>query len=143
MSSRQQLILVKEQAEKELRKLSENFSRASLYVENERQQLQQLQGYETEYLQKIQQQQHRWTAANSQRYRHFCLELSKTIKAQQDKVSLADQQLDGMRQSLFQQQQRIKVLTDLIERQQRQVEKVQNQQLQKEMDDLSARQYFK
>ena len=143
MHGSQQLALVKDQAEKKQSKLSESVKKIASFVEVERNQLLQLQNYEADYLKKIQQEQSRWTAKNSQRYRHFYLQLSQTIKIQQEKVVLAEQQLQSVRQSLFQQYQRINVLKKLIEEKQLQSVQLENQLSQKEMDDLSNRHYFR
>ncbi|MGH1485040.1 MAG: flagellar export protein FliJ [Cellvibrionaceae bacterium] len=138
-----QLELVKEQEEEKQRQLGQNFEKAVSFVQNERKQLLQLQGYESDYLEKIQQEQHTWTADNSIRYRHFCLQLSQTIEAQKGKLTTAEQQLDGMRQALSQQQQRINVLDDLIEKDKLETAHIHDKLVQKEMDDLSARQYYR
>ena len=137
-----QLELVKEQAEEKQKKLGENFEKAVSFVQKERRQLMQLQGYEADYLEKIKQEQHQWTADNSIRYRHFCLQLSQTIEDQKSKLAIAEQQLDTMRESLSQQQQRINVLDDLIEREQMASAHMYDKLVQKEMDDLSTRQYY-
>jgi flagellar export protein FliJ len=135
----QQLQLVKDQAEIQQRDLSERFEKALAFVQQERNQLSQLQAYKAEYLQKIEQNQHQWSAANSTRYRHFCHKLAQAIQDQEGKLRQAEKQLDTLRESLCQQQQRLNVLDDLIDRQLLEEAYHQNRLVQKEMDELSNR----
>ena len=137
-----QLQLVKEQEEKKQRQLGQHVEKALAFVQKERQQLLQLQDYENDYLAKIQQEQHAWSADNSIRYRHFCLQLAQTIEVQKDKLTTAEQQLESMRQALSRQQQRLNVLADLIEKNKLETAYMYDKRVQKEMDDLSARQYY-
>lgn len=136
-----QLELVKDQAEQKKKQLSERFEQAVNFVHNERQQLMQLKEYEAGYLDKIKNEEHLWSADNSIRYRQFCTQLSQTIEAQQRKLNMAEEQLTGMRASLSQQQQKINVLDDLIEREQLEAAHLYDKKIQKEMDDLSNRRY--
>jgi flagellar export protein FliJ len=138
-----QLSMVKEQAIKKQRQLSERFEKAYNFVQNERKQLLQLQEYEADYLVKIKQEQHQWTAENTGRYRQFCHQLASAIRSQSAKLSDAELQLQQMRQSLCEQQQRINVLNDVIEREQQAAIHHTDKILQKEMDDHSSRLYLR
>ncbi len=137
----QQLELVKDQAEQKQRELAENFEKAVNFVQGERKQLLQLQDYETDYLEKIKQEQGAWTAETTGRYRNFCHQLSQAIVEQSGKLTEAEKQLDKMRKTLCEQQQKINVLDDLIEREHLQAAHVQNHLQQKEMDEHSTRLY--
>jgi flagellar export protein FliJ len=75
----------------------------------------------------------------STRYRHFCHKLAEAIQDQEGKLRLAEKQLDSMREELCQQQQRLNVLDDLIDRQILEESYHQNRLIQKEMDELSQR----
>lgn len=136
-----QLGLVKDQSEREQKKLSERFEKAVNFVQNERKQLLQLQDYESDYLNKIKQEQSRWTAENTGRYRHFCHQLSQAIVSQESKLGQAEKHLELMRGELCQQQQKINVLNDVIAREATANRNLENTLLQKEMDEFSSRQY--
>ena len=137
-----QLRLVKDQAQQQQKQLSERLEKAVAFVNGERQQLLQLQEYQQDYLDKITGQQQHWNAQHSARYRQFCHQLSLAIQGQQTKLQAAEEQLEGLRQSLYQQQQRIQVLDDMIDRQQQDLDQLQNLALQKELDDHNTRRHF-
>jgi flagellar export protein FliJ len=135
----QQLQLVKNQAEIKQQELSDRFEKALAFVQQERNQLAQLRDYRNDYVNKIEQGQQSWSAAMSTRYRHFCHKLAEAIQDQEGKLRLAEKQLDSMREALCQQQQRLNVLDDLIDRQILEEAYHQNRLIQKEMDELSQR----
>lgn len=136
-----QLELVKDQSKREQKKLTERFEKAVTFVQNERKQLLQLQEYENDYLNKIKQEQSRWTAENTGRYRLFCHQLSQAITTQTSKLEQAERQLELMRSELCQQQQKINVLNDVIAREVAESIHLENTLLQKEMDEFSNRRY--
>lgn len=136
-----QLYLVKNQAEEKQKQLVKHFEQAMNFVQNERNQLEQIQSYEQDYLDKIKHEESSWRAETTQRYRQFCHQLSQTIIAQQSKLADAEEKLDQMRKYLADQQQRLNVLNDLIERGEKEREKRQDSIEQKEMDEFSTRKY--
>jgi len=138
----QQLVLVKDQSERQQKQLSKKFEQAVSFVQNERKQLTVLQGYENDYLKKIKEEQASWTAENTSRYRHFCHQLSQAISTQQSKVDQVEQHLELMRGELCQQQQKLNVLNDVIAREKAETVKLENTILQKEMDEFSSRQFY-
>lgn len=136
-----QLYLVKNQAEEKQKQLVKHFEQAMNFVQNERNQLEQIQGYEQDYLTKIKNEESQWRAETTQRYRQFCHQLSSTIIGQKSKLADAEIKLDQMRKYLADQQQRINVLNDLIERGEADRAKLQDIIEQKEMDEFSTRKY--
>ena len=143
MTDSKQIQLVKDQAEEKQRQLTERFERALDFVNGERQQLIQLQEYEAGYLERIKDRQQQWNPQNASHYRHFCHQLSQAIQEQSTKLQEAELHLDSMRQELRYQQRRIQVLDDVIEREAVAKTCVENQMLQKEMDEHSGRMYFR
>jgi flagellar export protein FliJ len=136
-----QLYLVKNQAEEKQKQLVKHFEQAMNFVQNERNQLDQIQGYEQDYLIKIKNEESQWRAETTQRYRQFCHQLAGTIIGQKSKLAEAEIKLEQMRKYLADQQQRINVLNDLIERGEKEREKLQDSIEQKEMDEFSTRKY--
>ena len=136
-----QLYLVRNQAEEKQKQLVKHFEQAMNFVQNERNQLDQIQGYEQDYLIKIKNEESQWRAETTQRYRQFCHQLASTIIGQKSKLADAEIKLEQMRKYLADQQQRINVLNDLIERGEKEREKLQDIIEQKEMDEFSTRKY--
>ncbi len=136
-----QLYLVRNQAEEKQKQLVKHFEQAMNFVQNERNQLDQIQGYEQDYLIKIKNEESQWRAETTQRYRQFCHQLASTIIGQKSKLAEAEIKLEQMRKYLADQQQRINVLNDLIERGEKDREKLQDSIEQKEMDEFSTRKY--
>ncbi len=136
-----QLYLVKNQAEEKQKQLVKHFEQAMNFVQNERNQLIQIQGYEQDYLIKIKTEEGQWRAETTQRYRQFCHQLAGTIIGQKEKLADAEGKLDQMRKYLADQQQRINVLNDLIERGEQDQSKLRDLIEQKEMDEFSTRKY--
>jgi flagellar FliJ protein len=136
-----QLYLVKSQAEEKQKQLVKHFENAMNFVQNERNQLEQIQSYEQDYLTKIKNEESQWRAETTQRYRQFCHQLAGTIIGQKSKLADAESKLEQMRKYLADQQQRINVLNDLIERGEKEREKLQDIIEQKEMDEFSTRKY--
>ena len=136
-----QLYLVKNQAEEKQKQLVKHFENAMNFVQNERNQLEQIQSYEQDYLSKIKNEESQWRAETTQRYRQFCHQLAGTIIGQKSKLADAESKLEQMRKYLADQQQRINVLNDLIERGEKEREKLQDIIEQKEMDEFSTRKY--
>lgn len=136
-----QLYLVRNQAEEKQKQLVKHFEQAMNFVQNERNQLDQIQGYEQDYLIKIKNEESQWRAETTQRYRQFCHQLAGTIIGQKSKLAEAEIKLEQMRKYLTDQQQRINVLNDLIERGEKEHEKLQDSIEQKEMDEFSTRKY--
>jgi flagellar FliJ protein len=136
-----QLYLVKNQAEEKQKQLVKHFENAMNFVQNERNQLEQIQSYEQDYLSKIKNEESQWRAETTQRYRQFCHQLAGTIIGQKSKLADAESKLEKMRKYLADQQQRINVLNDLIERGEKEREKLQDIIEQKEMDEFSTRKY--
>ncbi|MFT6969003.1 MAG: flagellar export protein FliJ [Cellvibrionaceae bacterium] len=136
-----QLYLVRNQAEEKQKQLVKHFEQAMNFVQNERNQLDQIQGYEQDYLIKIKNEESQWRAETTQRYRQFCHQLAGTIIGQKSKLAEAEIKLEQMRKYLADQQQRINVLNDLIERGEKEREKLQDSIEQKEMDEFSTRKY--
>ena len=136
-----QLYLVKNQAEEKQKQLVKHFEQAMNFVQNERNQLEQIQSYEQDYLTKIKNEESQWRAETTQRYRQFCHQLAGTIIGQKTKLADAECKLEQMRKYLADQQQRINVLNDLIERGEKERAKLQDIIEQKEMDEFSTRRY--
>jgi flagellar export protein FliJ len=136
-----QLYLVRNQAEEKQKQLVKHFEQAMNFVQNERNQLDQIQGYEQDYLIKIKNEESQWRAETTQRYRQFCHQLAGTIIGQKSKLAEAEIKLEQMRKYLTDQQKRINVLNDLIERGEKEHEKLQDSIEQKEMDEFSTRKY--
>lgn len=136
-----QLYLVRSQAQEKQKQLVKHFEQAMNFVQNERNQLEQIQGYEQDYLIKIKNEESQWRAETTQRYRQFCHQLASTIIGQKSKLAEAEIKLEQMRKYLTDQQQRINVLNDLIERGEKEREKLQDIIEQKEMDEFSSRKY--
>lgn len=136
-----QLYLVKKQAEEKQKQLVKHFEQAMNFVQNERNQLEQIQSYEQDYLIKIKNEESQWRAETTQRYRQFCHQLAGTIIGQKSKLAEAEIKLEQMRKYLADQQQRINVLNDLIERGEVERAKLQDIIEQKEMDEFSTRKY--
>ena len=136
-----QLYLVKNQAEEKQKQLVKHFENAMNFVQNERNQLEQIQSYEQDYLSKIKNEESQWRAETTQRYRQFCHQLAGTIIGQKSKLADAESKLEQMRKYLADQQQRINVLNDLIERGEKERAKLQDIIEQKEMDEFSTRKY--
>ena len=136
-----QLYLVRNQAEEKQKQLVKHFEQAMNFVQNERNQLDQIQGYEQDYLIKIKNEESQWRAETTQRYRQFCHQLASTIIGQKSKLAEAEIKLEQMRKYLADQQQRINVLNDLIGRGENEREKLQDSIEQKEMDEFSTRKY--
>jgi flagellar FliJ protein len=136
-----QLYLVKNQAEEKQKQLVKHFENAMNFVQNERNQLEQIQSYEQDYLSKIKNEESQWRAETTQRYRQFCHQLAGTIIGQKSKLADAESKLEQMRKYLADQQQRINVLNDLIERGEKEHAKLQDIIEQKEMDEFSTRKY--
>ncbi len=136
-----QLQLVKNQAEEKQKKLAKHFEHAMNFVQNERNQLEQVQNYEQDYLKKIKNEERSWSAETTQRYRQFCHQLAQTITGQKIKLAEAEDKLDQMRKHLWGQQQRVNVLNDLIERGEKEHTQQQDKILQKELDEFALRQY--
>ena len=136
-----QLYLVKNQAEEKQKQLVKHFEQAMNFVQNERNQLEQIQSYEQDYLTKIKNEESQWRAETTQRYRQFCHQLAGTIIGQKTKLADAECKLEQMRKYLADQQQRINVLNDLIERGEKERAKLQDIIEQKEMDEFSTRKY--
>ncbi len=136
-----QLYLVRNQAEEKQKKLVKHFEQALNFVQNERNQLDQIQSYEKDYLTKIKNEERQWRAETTQRYRQFCHQLAGTIIGQKSKLADAEIKLEQMRKYLVDQQQRINVLNDLIGRGENEREKLQDSIEQKEMDEFSTRKY--
>jgi flagellar export protein FliJ len=136
-----QLYLVRNQAEEKQKQLVKHFEQAMNFVQNERNQLDQIQGYEQDYLIKIKNEESQWRAETTQRYRQFCHQLAGTIIGQKSKLADAEIKLEQMRKYLADQQQRINVLNDLIGRGENEREKLQESIEQKDMDEFSTRKY--
>ena len=136
-----QLNLVKNQAEEKQKQLAKHFEQAMNFVQNERNQLEQVQSYEQDYLKKIKDEEKTWSAETTQRYRRFCHQLAETITAQKIKLVDSEEKLDQMRKHLWGQQQRINVLNDLIKRGEKEHTQQQDKILQKELDEFALRQY--
>ena len=141
MGDYSQIQLVKDQAEEKQRQLSDRYQQALEFVQNERQQLVQLQDYEADYMQRIKQTETQWSIQTTSPYRHFSYQLSQTIQEQSAKIDDAEQHLDKMRNELQQQQHRIQILDDIIRREEVANAHLQNQLIQKEMDEYSTRLY--
>jgi len=136
-----QLNLVKNQAEEKQKQLAKHFEHAMSFVQNERNQLEQVESYEQDYLSKIKTEEKSWSAETTQRYRRFCHQLAQTITGQKIKLAEAEEKLDQMRKHLWGQQQRINVLNDLIERGEKEHAQQQDSLQQKELDEFALRQY--
>jgi flagellar FliJ protein len=136
-----QLYLVRNQAEEKQKQLVKSFEQALNFVKNERNQLDQIQGYEKDYLTKIKNEESQWRAETTQRYRQFCHQLTGTIIGQKSRLADAEIKLEQMRKYLADQQQRVNVLNDLIVRGEKEREKLQDIIEQKEMDEFSNRKY--
>jgi flagellar FliJ protein len=136
-----QLYLVRNQAEEKQKKLVKHFEQALNFVQNERNQLDQIQSYEKDYLTKIKNEESQWRVETTQRYRQFCHQLAGTIIGQKLKLADAEIKLEQMRKYLSDQQQRVNVLNDLIVRGEKERAKIQDIIEQKEMDEFSCRKY--
>ena len=136
-----QLYLVRNHAQEKQKQLVKHFEQAMNFVQNERNQLAQIQGYEQDYLIKIKNEEGQWRAETTQRYRQFCHQLAGTIIGQKSKLADAEIKLEQMRKYLADQQQRLNVLNDLIERSEKERVKLQDIIEQKEMDEFSSRKY--
>lgn len=136
-----QLYLVRSQAEEKQKQLVKHFEQALNFVQNERNQLDQIQSYEKDYLTKIKNEESQWRAETTQRYRQFCHQLAGTIIGQKSKLADAEIKLEQMRKYLADQQQRVNVLNDLIVRGEKERKKNQDIIEQKEMDEFSNRKY--
>jgi flagellar FliJ protein len=136
-----QLYLVRNHAQEKQKQLVKHFEQAMNFVQNERNQLAQIQGYEQDYLIKIKNEESQWRAETTQRYRQFCHQLAGTIIGQKSKLADAESKLEQMRKYLADQQQRLNVLNDLIERGEKERVKLQDITEQKEMDEFSSRKY--
>ena len=136
-----QLYLVRNHAQEKQKQLVKHFEQAMNFVQNERNQLSQIQGYEQDYLIKIKNEEGQWRAETTQRYRQFCHQLAGTIIGQKSKLADAEIKLEQMRKYLADQQQRLNVLNDLIERGEKERVKLQDIIEQKEMDEFSSRKY--
>ena len=136
-----QLYLVRNQAEEKQKQLVKHFEQAMNFVQNERNQLDQIQGYEQDYLIKIKNEESQWRAETTQRYRQFCHQLASNIIGQKSKLADAEIKLEQMRKYLSDQQQRVNVLNDLIVRGEKERAKIQDIIEQKEMDEFSCRKY--
>lgn len=134
------LDVVLQQATQHQDSIAKKTRAASLFVEQENQQTQNLMDYLGEYQEKIRQQTH-CTAIESMRYRSFCAQLQTAIVQQQEKVHFAEIRLAELRQELVMQQQKISVLQDMIEKKHQDAAAVDEKKLQKLIDELSARQH--
>ena len=105
-----QLYLVRSQAEEKQKQLVKHFEQALNFVQNERNQLDQIQSYEKDYLTKIKNEESQWRAETTQRYRQFCHQLAGTIIGQKSKLADTEIKLEQMRKYLADQQQHINAL---------------------------------
>ena len=133
------LTLVLNKTENELQALSQRLQKAISFVDNEKQQLQQLEEYESEYLLKISDQQNQWSAQKIHHYRSFCYQLNHAVVVQKQKITTAEDALKPLQQQVFKCRHKINVLEALIEQKNKEQQLLQDKQLQKEMDELSIR----
>jgi|GEM_PF-2531352 len=136
MNKKLQLVL--EKADRDKQKLAERLQKALSFLGGEEQQMAQLKSYESDYEKKINSQKNVQSAENISRYRSFYHQLNQLMGEQQRKIIIAQQQVSHLRQSLLQQQQKMKVLAKLAKEQQQQDNSLEEKQLQKQIDDLSA-----
>ncbi|MGS2717548.1 flagellar export protein FliJ [Eionea flava] len=136
------LDLVLQQATQRQDSVAKKVRAASLFVEQEIQQTQNLTNYLGEYQEKIRLQKH-CSAIESIRYRSFCAQLQTAIVQQQEKVQFAEARLAELRQELVEQQHKISVLQDMIEKKHQNSAAVDEKKLQKLIDELSARQHIR
>lgn len=135
------LDLVLEQALRHQESIAKKVQVATTFIEQERLQTQNLNHYLDEYQTKIRQQR-QCTAVESMRYRSFCAQLETAIIQQEEKVVLAERRLAELRQELIQEQHKITVLKEMIEKKHVEVAAADEKQQQKLIDELSTRQYL-
>lgn len=136
-----QFKLVHQQAQSALDKLGQQLAQAIPLVDAEKQQLEQLHLYKNEYLSTIQTQEKNWTAVQINHYRQFCGQLGDIIQGQKNKLQNSEAQLEHIRSKVLQQQQKVKALEGLIQREELAELAKENLHLQKESDEYALRNY--
>lgn len=139
MAVKTPLELVLEKTQMEEKTMAERLEKAQQLIRQEQQQLEQLEDYRAEYVQKIQQQQPDWSASKISHYRSFLQQLTHAAKAQQDKIAIAESSTAQLRQQLMVYRHKMSVLSELIEEQRRNQQQLQDKMLQKELDELALR----
>jgi len=122
--------------------LSQKLAKAAALAHGEQQQLEQLQHYQDDYLKMIQQEQADWSAAKSTHYREFCYQLSSVIEGQKNKLISTKLSIDELKKEIQQQQHKIEVVDELIDKAALKELVAENKRFQQESDALVARRYF-
>lgn len=130
---------VLDKSEQDLQTVVERLEKAVVFVEQERQHLNQLRSYEQEYLTNIQEHQSTWNSQRINHYRSFCYQLNEAASKQQQKLDGAEQLVSQLRKQLIEEQHKISMLNDLIQQQYQQLTQAKDKRLQKDIDDLSSR----
>lgn len=138
---RDPLQLVLNKVEQEQQSTSKKLQRMRIFIDGERSQEQALRDYQQEYLQKIRDQRS-LHIDELNRYRGFCYQLEQALEQQQEKINLAEKQAEVLQKTLMQQQHRIKILKEVIEKQRLLQQLSDDKQQQKLMDDLALRRLF-
>ena len=139
MAIKTPLELVLDKTENEEQLMTERLEKAQAFIQQERQQLQQLQEYSEEYACKIQQQQTGWSAAQMGHYRSFLQQLHTAVNTQKVKVATAEENTSHLRQQLMACRHKISVLSELIVEQKKNLQLEKDKVLQKELDELAIR----
>ena len=137
----QQVELVREQEQKKLTVLGEQLANLVNRIQGEKQQLQQLMDYQQDYRVRIHEQQSHWTIEKTQHYRNFCQQLESIIQEQSQKLNQSEEQYTQLQQVLAGQKNKIDVLDKVINRQRQALLVEESRRFQKDMDDVSLRQY--
>jgi len=137
-----QLQLVRDKEINTKHKMSQALAKAAALAHGEQQQLEQLEHYQEDYLKMIQQEQAGWSAAKSTHYREFCYQLSSVIEGQKNKLISTKLTIDELKKDIQQQQHKIDVVDELIEKEALKELVADNKRFQQESDALVARRYF-
>jgi flagellar protein FliJ len=132
--------LVLHKVEDEQRLIGKKLTRLQEFINNEKAQENNLREYQAEYIKKIDNQR-RCNISEINRYRTFCYQLESALVQQQRKIALAEAEMKKLRHLLMTQQHKISVLTELIQKKEGEISYLEEKQLQKIMDELSARQH--
>lgn len=137
-----QLQLVRDKEIHLKHRLGQKLAQAAALAHGEQQQLEQLQNYQEDYLKMIQQEQADWSAAKSKHYREFCYQLSSVIDGQRTKLEQTKLSINALKNDIQQQQHKIDVVDELIEKQALEALVADNKRFQQESDALVARRFF-
>jgi flagellar export protein FliJ len=130
-----------DQFKSEQQSTHDKLKRMCIFIDTEKSQELVLRRYQQEYIEKIRDQQN-VSISELNRYRSFCYQLEQALIQQQQKIALAEKQVQEFRKTLVKQQHRNQVLIKIIEKQALQQQLVDAKKQQIIIDELSLRRSY-